>query len=73
VVICRYRGLPEDAFVGALDAATQSIAGGNTTAAVGQLNAFIHKVAAQSGKKISNADASTLTALANRIIAGLTG
>ena len=60
-------------FLSSLDAAVQSIAAGNATAAVGQLNAFIHKVAAQSGKKISTADAITLTALANRIITGLTG
>lgn len=50
-----------------LDAAAQSLANGNTTAADNQLNAFINKVNAQRGKKLTSAQADQLIAAANRI------
>tara|TARA_B100001123_G_scaffold213524_1_gene241118 strand:- start:11502 stop:11666 length:165 start_codon:yes stop_codon:yes gene_type:complete len=51
-----------------LDAAVSSLERGDDGAAVNQLEAFINKVEAQRGKKISDEDADTLIALAQAII-----
>jgi hypothetical protein len=51
-----------------LDAAFNSLAKGNTNAAVNQLNAFINQVNAQSGKQLTVAKANDLIAQVQAII-----
>ena len=67
-------GLPggtENALLSSLEAALDSIAAGEVTDACNQLNAFINKIEAQRGKKISDADADALIASALLIQGGL--
>ena len=54
-----------------LAAALASLESGNQAAAVNQLNAFINEVGAQTGKGITQQQASELTAFANSIIAAI--
>ncbi|HYR07296.1 MAG TPA: hypothetical protein VEQ60_05995 [Longimicrobium sp.] len=51
-----------------LDAAARALARGNEEAARGSLEAYIHEVRAQRGKKIAPADADTLIALATLLL-----
>jgi PKD repeat protein len=63
--------LPErttNSIISKLEAASKSLQKGNKNAAVNQLNAFINEVEAQSGKKFTEAQASTLIASAKEII-----
>jgi hypothetical protein len=67
-------GLPngiEQSLVSKLSAASVSLNRGNAQAAINQLNAFIHEVEAQRGKKISSSEADTLIADAEQIIASI--
>ena len=54
-----------------LTAALSSLNGGNTTAAVNQLNAFVHEVNAQTGKKITADQAQILVYDAKAIISAI--
>jgi CHASE3 domain sensor protein len=54
-----------------LQAALTSISSGQNTPAKNQLNAFINEVNAQTGKKITSAQATQLIAAANDIINAL--
>ena len=58
----------ENSLTSSLDAAISSLDSGNDETAVNQLNAFINKVEAQRGKKISGEDADALIAFAQAII-----
>ena len=58
----------EQSLLASLEAAQKSLDKGNTNAAEGQLNAFINKVQAQRGKKITEADADLLIFLAQTIL-----
>jgi len=60
----------ENALLTELAAAMVGVASGDTEAAIADLEAFIKKVAAQSGKQIDAATAAELIALARQIIAG---
>ena len=65
-------GLPAgtvSALTGTLDNAAASFAAGNVTPGTNQMEAFIKKIEAQRGKKISEEDADALIDLAERIIA----
>ena len=62
-----------NAFNASLNAAITSLAANNTADAINQLNAFINKVQAQSGKKVTAAVASQLIAGARQIITQLGG
>jgi hypothetical protein len=67
-------GVGPGASLGAKVAAAQaSLASSNTAATINQLRAFLHEVAAQSGKKLTEAQAASLTAAAHGIIAALGG
>ena len=54
-----------------LEAATNALGRGNNQAACGSLGAFLNEVNAQTGKKLTAAEADTLIAEATRIRAGL--
>lgn len=58
----------ENALVSKLNNAIQSLDRGNDEAALGQLQAFINQVNAQRGKALSEAEADTLIAQAQRLI-----
>lgn len=65
-------GLPqgfENNLVSTINNAIKSLEKGNKDAAINQLQAFINKVEAQRGKKISEQDAEMLIAYANKVIA----
>lgn len=67
-------GLPngtENSLLAKLRAAQASIERGNLGAAAGQLGAFVNAVEAQSGKKIDEADAAELIAIAQVLLAPL--
>ena len=63
----------ENSLNSSLDAASKSLAKGNDAAAVNQLEAFINKVQAQRGKKISEEAADTLISAAQAIIDAIGG
>lgn len=56
-----------NSFNSKLQAATQALGANNTNAACGNMNAFINEVNAQSGKKLTTAQAGQLLASANQI------
>ena len=56
-----------NALTSKLDEALSALAAGDTATACGALNAFLNQVAAQTGKKITGAQAADLTAAANAI------
>ena len=60
-------GLPGNSLTNKLQNALAAIAAGNTSSACANLDAFISEVNAQSGKKISPADAAYVIDAANRI------
>lgn len=62
---------PENSLSSKLENAQKSLEDGNTAAACGQLEAFINEVIAQSGKKLSVAQADQLSAAAAAIRAAL--
>lgn len=65
-------GLPpgqETTLLASLHAAEAALARGNLQAARGELNAFLHKVQAQRGKKIADGDAELLIEHASNILA----
>lgn len=67
-------GLPqgsESSMVAKVNAALNSIASGNTTAACGQLQALIKEAQAQSGKKLAASDAAKIIAAAQKIMTSI--
>lgn len=62
-----------DALIAKLEAASASLAAGNTTAASNQLNAFQNQVEAQAGQKINPEDAELLLQAVDDLIASLEG
>ena len=62
----------ETSLISKLDNALKSLEKDNDGAAINQLNAFINAVAAQGGKKITDADANSLIEMAQSIIDTIT-
>ena len=68
-------GLPHgltNALTAKLDAALASWRGGRNNAAVNQIGAFIHEVNAKRGKALTDAQADTLTRMAETIVQAIT-
>jgi hypothetical protein len=63
----------ENSLVAKLESAKKSLKQGNQSATVNKCEAFINEVDAQNGKKLTDAQASTLIASAKEIITAIQG